>query len=275
MIKSEVSMNHKKEKKSKTAGNQGRAKPAYAPATTTVIVPTKKKCKPSILKQMRQRLQGGHFRWLNEQLYTQSSNKAVDLMGDDPRLYDQYHDGFREQTKGWPEQPVDAALKWLKLKPDSWIVADLGCGDAALAAAAHQKVYSFDLVAKVPGVVACNIAKVPLPNHSIHAAVFCLSLMGTDYGAFLAEASRLLKPKGRLWIAEVRSRFVSESGNAQREELLNSFVQGVQALGFREVDRKLNNTHFLTVEFEKEQHGKVSKDSIAWPKLKPCIYKRR
>ena len=34
-------------------------------------------------------------------------------------------------------------------------------------------------------------------------AVFCLALMGTDYPSFLAEAHRVLKPRGHLWIAEV------------------------------------------------------------------------
>ena len=40
--------------------------------------------------------------------------------------------------------------------------------------------------------------------HSRDAAVFCLSLMGTDYPAFLKEAYRVLSPGGQLWIAEVR-----------------------------------------------------------------------
>lgn len=33
-----------------------------------------------------------------------------------------------------------------------------------------------------------------------------LALMGTDYGAFLAEASRVLKAGGWLWVAEVGAR---------------------------------------------------------------------
>jgi ribosomal RNA-processing protein 8 len=28
--------------------------------------------------------------------------------------------------------------------------------------------------------------------------------MGTDYGSFLVEAARVLKPSGWLWVAEVR-----------------------------------------------------------------------
>ena len=48
-----------------------------------------------------------------------------------------------------------------------------------------QEVHSFDLVATAPGVVACNMAAVPLDDASIDAAIFCLALMGTDYGSFL------------------------------------------------------------------------------------------
>lgn len=48
---------------------------------------------PSMLDKMRQKLQGGHFRWLNEQLYTTQGYEALDLMRGDPALYQQYHEG--------------------------------------------------------------------------------------------------------------------------------------------------------------------------------------
>jgi ubiquinone/menaquinone biosynthesis C-methylase UbiE len=66
-------------------------------------------------------------------------------------------------------------------------------------------VHSLDLVSTVPGVIACNMAHTPLADASVDVAVFCLALMGTDYGAFLAEAHRVLRAKGWLWIAEVGS----------------------------------------------------------------------
>lgn len=183
-------------------------------------------------------------------------------------------------------------------------MADLGCGDAALAKAAKQKVHSFDLVAHSPDVVACNIANLPLPNVSVDAAVFCLALMGTDYGRFIEEADRVLKKGGRLWIAEVRSRFeggTSSDGNGNGEgegsgdedsdedekdnNILDSFVSVVQDMGYIEVSRRLDNSHFIILEFEKkkeEEGGEVEegkkrrrKKRWSWPELRPCVYKKR
>lgn len=68
-----------------------------------------------------------------------------------PDLYKQYHEGFRQQTQGWPRQPVDVAIAWLAAKPQRWVVADFGCGDAKIAATVKQRVHSFDLVAHAPG----------------------------------------------------------------------------------------------------------------------------
>ena len=45
-----------------------------------------------------------------------------------------------------------------------------------------------------------------LPNGCLNVAVFCLSLMGTNYLDFLREAHRTLAPRGLLRIAEVASR---------------------------------------------------------------------
>ena len=70
--------------------------------------------------------------------------------------------GFRQQTQHWPVQPVQQAIAWLKGKPHSWVAADFGCGDAQLAASVPHKVHSLDLVATVPGVIACNMANTPL-----------------------------------------------------------------------------------------------------------------
>lgn len=182
------------------------------------------------------------------------------------------HAGFREQTRGWPVQPVELALLWLASKPASWAVADLGCGDARVAAAACQRVHSFDLAATAPGVVACNIADVPLRDGAMDAAIFCLSLMGTDYGSFLAEAARIVRLGGWLWLAEVASRFMAPGGAS----LLPAFSDCLRRLGFELQREDRTNSHFFVLELQKTGDAAAEEiKGIDWPALKPCTYKKR
>lgn len=45
-----------------------------------------------LLEQMRAKLSGGRFRWLNEQLYTCPGDQALVLMQEQPHLFKQYHE---------------------------------------------------------------------------------------------------------------------------------------------------------------------------------------
>ena len=221
------------------------------------------------------RCTGSHFRWLNEQLYTRSGSDSLTLMQSSPELFDMYHEGFRRQTKQWPQNPLDLCITWLHRCPAWWAVADIGCGDARLSGSVPQKVRSFDLVATQPNVEACDMAHLPLADGEMHAAVFCLSLMGTDYGAALEEASRVLAPAGVLWVAEVRSRFEGETGG------VDAFVAAVTALGFQLRHRDESDTMFAVfrwVKSENDGDGKVKQKkgrAVKWPILKACEYKRR
>lgn len=78
-------------------------------------------------------------------------------------------------------------------RPKSHLIADMGCGEAALAQRVPHRVRSFDLVAAAPGVEACDMARTPLLAASADAVVYCLALMGTDLTAYLLEANRVLK----------------------------------------------------------------------------------
>jgi ribosomal RNA-processing protein 8 len=49
-------------------------------------------------------------------------------------------------------------------------------------------------------VIACDMAKTPLEDGSLGAAVFSLSLMGKNWRDYLAEAHRTLQPFGLLFI---------------------------------------------------------------------------
>lgn len=228
--------------------------------------------KSTVLAQMKQKLQGSRFRWLNELLYTSSGSEAFEIIRKQPELYQEYHTGYRQQTEGWPTRPVDEAIKWLKCKPRQWLVADLGCGDAELSNSVAQEVKSFDLVAAVPGIIVCNINEVPMASASIDVAIFCLSLMGKDYGSFVIEASRLLKPGGWLWIAEVQSRF-----NTKDNIVLYDFIHCVEQIGFDIRQNERKGSHFLVLVFQKREDSMKNNtfESLGWPALKVCQYKKR
>ncbi len=93
-------------------------------------------------------------------------------------------------------------------------IADLGCGDAKLAQAlAHDQkklqlsVLSYDLLSPNALVTESDIAHLPLPDGSVDVAIFCLALMGTNWFEFVEEAYRVLRWRGELWVAEIKSRF--------------------------------------------------------------------
>lgn len=56
-----------------------------------------------------------------------------------------------------------------------------------------MKVRSFDLVKVNDLVEVCDMANVPLDDDSVDIVIFCLSLMGTNFLAFVREACRYTK----------------------------------------------------------------------------------
>ena len=255
--------------------------------------------------QFAKKLDGAKFRYLNELLYTAPSDSSFEMFQKDPRLFDQYHQGFRSQAERWPVNPLhiikdriiniveNTASSNLSQNTDKqeFIVADMGCGEAQLSLDLQQlnrniKVLSFDLVSINDRITAANIKKVPLPAKSVDVVVFSLSLMGTDYVDFLKEAFRILRDDGRLLVAEVESRFKDQ----------NEFVDSVsQNVGFRLIDnqgsewrpsvscltgnlkmftffefKKGHNPH---VRNKKNKKEKMMKQQVV--ELKACKYKKR
>ena len=61
--------------------------------------------------KLQKKLSGAQFRWINEQLYTTSSEKAFDMFSKDPSLFDVYHKGFQSQVQSWPQNPIDLIIE--------------------------------------------------------------------------------------------------------------------------------------------------------------------
>ncbi|ODV88731.1 hypothetical protein CANCADRAFT_19455, partial [Tortispora caseinolytica NRRL Y-17796] len=256
-------------------------------------------------EKMAAKLSGARFRWINEQLYTCSSEKAMELLKEDPEMYDRYHEGFRKQVEHWPQNPVDIFIEKLqdmfkaRQLPHSGgktIIADMGCGDATIASSLDRPPYSkkfvihsFDLQKTNKYVTVSDVSKTPLADEEAHVVIFCLSLMGTNFLDFITEAWRILKQRGFLWIAEIKSRFTDTDG-AQ-------FVEALKAIGFKHIDTDDSNTHFIIFQFTKpiprderrgapklkftdpEAYVNLQKKRETAPEgkwlLKPCLYKKR
>jgi ribosomal RNA-processing protein 8 len=96
--------------------------------------------------------------------------------------------------------------------------------------------------------------------------------MGTDYPAFLAEAARLLKTGGHLWVAEVRSRFAPAGGGPEE---YGTFLAAVRRVGLAAERQDASNKMFVTWIFRKRGAAEAGWRDAAWPALRPCLYKRR
>ncbi|KAG1951367.1 ribosomal RNA-processing protein [Pimephales promelas] len=177
-------------------------------------------------KMLRQ-LEAGRFRYINELLYTSTSREANRMFQQDPEAIAVYHKGYTRQVAHWPTNPVDSIISYICQKPPSLVVADFGCGDCKIARSVKNKVHSFDLAPVCDLATACDMANVPLGDSTVDIVVFCLSLMGTNLGEFLAEANRVLVMGGVLKIAEVASRF----------ENIRSFIGALSRLGFKIVNK--------------------------------------
>ncbi|KAF8803658.1 hypothetical protein BYT27DRAFT_7194973 [Phlegmacium glaucopus] len=241
----------------------------------------------ALQKNMKQNLNGARFRLINENLYKSDSYEAHKTMQDDPQIFEEYHIGFRHQVLSWPTNPVEHYITKLGSYASKTFIADLGCGDAALARDLLPKglsVVSFDLVSDGKFVVEADICdKIPLPGYEgnigektlgegqvVDVVVCALSLMGLNWLTCIREAWRILKPGGELQIAEVTSRFTD----------IQQFLDLVNSIGFRLKSKDESNSHFILFEFTKV--ARTAKTQQEWTQLlsrggvlKPCEYKRR
>jgi ribosomal RNA-processing protein 8 len=197
--------------------------------------------------------------------------------------------GKKDQKPREGDQVVEAEQKESSSAPTlPLVVGDFGCGDAMLAlnaakqlgGAQNIKVHSFDLVANNDRVTACDIANVPLPSESIDVAVFCLSLMGTNYIDFLAEAHRTLRDGGLLMVVEVSSRFQEDGStvHAVKTERLKTLLKALAMLGFSASGEPAAiGPLFVRFDLVKSPSAvrNVRAARAIAPPLKPCIYKRR
>ena len=107
----------------------------------------------------------------------------------------------------------------------------------------------------------------PLDEQEVDVGVFSLSLMGTNFPDFLVEANRVLKPRGKLFVAEVLSRFKD----------VNEFVKHMRKqAGFKALKvSKLKDFFYLMIFEKREEAEDLDRTQSFSEQLKPCLYKKR
>ena len=71
--------------------------------------------KPLSLKErLMEQLNSARFRYINEQLYTQTGEEAQEMFEEDEEAFQVYHQGFQTQVNKWPVNSVDILIKDIK-----------------------------------------------------------------------------------------------------------------------------------------------------------------
>lgn len=181
----------------------------------------------------------GDFSNLNARWNIAHSSTTHTRLQENPEEWCYYHSRMLEQETTWQIIPRNECIKHLlENLPRGSVVGDFGCGQAQLAAALQDvhTVYSLDHVAIHQSVMACDFAHSALDDSILDAAVFSLSLMGSNLRDYIAEAYRTLKIGGHLIV------YHPAAGNN-----LERFVRSLDAFGFAPV-----------------KHGKIYKWLFVW-----------
>lgn len=266
----------------------------------------RKKGGDDLLSHFKEQMVGSTFRLLNEQIYNSPNALAAQILRDEPTFRD-YHNGYRQQLVQWPMNPntiiADALLSDKRGRfptaaqqrakqqgseenanssnssssnhrgiPKDWVLADMGCGEAQIAARMKPlgyTVHSFDFCAMNEHVTVADSTQVPLEDSSVDVCIFSLSLMATDYERSLFEAFRVLKPHRLLKIVEVRSRI----------PFPNRFCEMVCSIGFTLESQDVAGDYFVTFDFTKKEGMKAPSTAVLahapGDVLLPSMYKKR
>ena len=187
---------------------------------------------------------------MNQKWNNSASRTTFDRLQKDTGEWEQYHRLYRDARKTWNLVPFEEFIAWAS-KRERYVIADMGCGEAKVAEALQNRhtIHSFDHVAINEGVIACDISRTPLDPDSVDVALFSLSLMGSNFSDYLAEAHRILKLDGHLHIWEATSRFSDA----------DAFVDGLRNLGFDLIGKNLHSkfTHIHCI-----KSGRSSIDAV-------------
>lgn len=180
---------------------------------------------------------------IHQKANTSSSSHMNEYFRNNPDKWREYHSIREENKKEWTEDPINVIAERLN-KNKHQVIADLGCGMNQLKTLvnSYSQWYSFDHYSDDETVIKADISdlKEYLQDNSVDAAVFCMSLWGTNYMDYIKESCRYLKRGGIVYIAEPKDKI-------NQSELIGGAIGiGFKLISF--VDEKNGKSY---IEFEK------------------------
>lgn len=169
----------------------------------------------------------GDFSKMNNRWYASDSKNTHERLANNKEEWAHYHTLYRQMRETWPVVPYKEEIRWLQER-DGYVVGDFGCGEAFIAKEAGDRhtIHSFDHVAIDERVIACDIAHAPLDDEVLDLAIFCLSLMGSNFTDYIRKAHRCLHIDGALHIWEAANYF----------DDVKKFTTALAKLGFGQIE---------------------------------------
>ena len=180
---------------------------------------------------------------IHQKASTSSSKHMNEFFKSNPDKWREYHSIRERNKKEWVEDPIAVIADKLN-KNNHQIIADLGCGMNQLKTlvSSYSQWYSFDHYSDDDTVIKADVSdlKEYLQDNSVDAAVFCMSLWGTNYMDYIKEAYRYLNYGGIMYIAEPKDKI-------NQAELIGGATQ----IGFEIISIDVERNGKTYIEFKK------------------------
>jgi len=194
------------------------------------------------------------FSKMNQRWNVSHSSTTHQRLQQDSQEWEDYHDQYDVKRKAWSVDPMAFLLKKYN-KSSGLEIGDFGCGRKRFenGLTSSHTVHNFDHVAFDTTVTVCDICETPLPDGQLDAAVYCLSLMGTNKADYIREANRVLKANGWLHIVET-----------VKNRDFDSFIAQMEEFGFEQVSTRQLSDDFIWLQFYKDGDVSPTANTLAF-----------
>ena len=180
---------------------------------------------------------------IHQKANTSTSKHMNEFFNSNPNKWREYHSIREENKKEWVEDPITVIAEKLN-RNNHQVIADLGCGMNQLKTlvSSYSQWYSFDHYSDDNTVIKADISDLQeyLQDNSVDAAVFCMSLWGTNYMDYIKEAYRYLKSDGIMYVTEPKDKI-------NQAELIGGTTQ----IGFEIISLDFERNGKTYIEFQK------------------------